>query len=272
MTTILNDDIFLSEIYIYPIKSLGGIKLNSVEFETRGLKNDRRYMLIDENNKFVTQREYPKMSLIKVDIDKDFLTCKFNDDILKVPVYPDNEFIVTVNVWDSYCKAILYNKEINDWFSNILNKNVRLVYMPESTNREVNKKYKINENDIVSFADGYPFLLASQSSLDDLNSKLDNEISINRFRPNFVIKGAIPFIEDESKEIIIGDYKFFIVKPCERCVITTINQETGERFGKEPLKTLSTYRKVNNKIIFGQNLISELKEGNVRVGDRVSII
>lgn len=265
------NNIFLSEIYIYPIKSLGGIKLNSSEFEKRGLKNDRRYMLVDENNKFVTQRSIPKMSLIKVEINDDYITCSFENDSIKISLLPDKKETINVNVWNSYCDVDVFEKNINEWFSNILEKNLRLVYMPDSTNRTVNENYKVNDNDIVSFADGYPFLLASTSSLEDLNLKLENKIDINRFRPNFVIEGSNAFIEDESKEIIIGPYKFFIVKPCERCVITTINQETGISEGKEPLKTLSTYRKINNKIIFGQNLISELSSGNISVGDRVSI-
>jgi uncharacterized protein YcbX len=259
--------IFISEIYIYPIKSLGGIKLKSSDFEERGLQYDRRYMLVNNDNKFITQREFSQMSLISVEISDNSLICNVpNQNKLIIPLNPDTKENITVNVWRSFCNAQVYSKEINEWFSNFLKTEVKLVYMPDSTKREVNPDYSI-KNDIVSFADGYPFLLASQTSLDDLNSKLDKKIDMNRFRPNFVINGADAFIEDSYKNITIGKNKFFIVKPCERCVITTIEQTTGISDGKEPLKTLSTYRKINNKIIFGQNLIPEKSFGTVNIGD-----
>lgn len=265
-------EIYLSEIYIYPIKSLGGIKLESSEFGETGLQYDRRWMLINKDNKFITQREFSKMSLISTKITNNHLVCIAKDmDDLYIPFENNFSKTITVNVWRSFCEAQTYENKINQWFSEFLNTDTRLVFMPETTKRSVNPDYAIN-NDIVSFADGYPFLVIGQGSLDDLNSKLYNPISMNRFRPNFVINGSTPFMEDEYKNITIGNNKFFIVKPCERCVITTIEQSKGISEGKEPLKTLSEYRKINNKVIFGQNLLSENKSGFIKVGDKVSLI
>ena len=263
------DNIFLSEIYIYPIKSLGGIKLSASEFGERGLKYDRRWMLVNQDNKFISQREFPKMSLISTKITEDYLICSApNSDDLEIPLISDGENI-TVNVWRSYCQANVYEDKINNWFSNFLNNKVKLVYMPDSSRREVNPDYAVND-DIVSFADGYPFLLISQSSLDDLNSRLEDKIAMDRFRPNLVISDSEAFSEHNHQSINIGNNNFFIVKPCERCVITTIDQSKGISSGKEPLKTLATYRKINNKIIFGDNIISQNKSGSLKIGDQVS--
>ena len=263
------NDIFLSEIYIYPIKSLGGIKLSQSEFNERGLKFDRRLMLIDENNKFITQRELPKMSLISTEINKDNLICRssgFPD--LEFPLEIEKNEGVNVNVWRSYCQSFVYNNQVNNWFSEFLNKKVKLVYMPDSTKREVNPDYSINDN-IVSFADGYPILMIGQESLNDLNSRLEKKIGMDRFRPNLVISGSHAFTEDEYKTVNICENKFFIVKPCERCVMTTIDQSKGISDGKEPLKTLAEYRKIDNKIIFGQNLIADNQSGSLRINDQV---
>lgn len=263
------DNIFLSEIYIYPIKSLGGIKLSASEFGERGLKYDRRWMLVDQDNKFISQRQFPKMSLISTKITEDYLICsapEFND--LKIPLIADGQSI-TVNVWRSYCQANVYEDKINNWFSDFIDSQVKLVYMPDSSRREVNPDYAVKD-DIVSFADGYPFLLIGQASLDDLNSRLEEKISMDRFRPNLVISGSEAFSEHNYQSVNIGDNKFFIVKPCERCVITTIDQSKGISSGKEPLKTLATYRKINNKIIFGENIISQNKSGLLKIGDQVS--
>ncbi|RYY00619.1 MOSC domain-containing protein, partial [bacterium] len=191
-------DIFLSEIYIYPIKSLGGIKLSASEFAERGLKFDRRWMLVNQDNKFISQREFPKMSLISTQVTEEYLICSAPEcDDLKIPFISDGQSI-TVNVWRSYCQANLYEDKINNWFSNFLNSQVKLVYMPDSSRREVNPDYAVND-DIVSFADGYPFLLISQASLDDLNSKLQDKIGMDRFRPNLVISGSEAFSEHQYK-------------------------------------------------------------------------
>ena len=265
-------NIKVSEIIIYPIKSFGGISLNSSKILKTGLEHDRLFMLVDENNNFITQRQFPILSTIKTEIDKDgiIISNKAFGEII-VPFIQKEENYIEVNVWRSICKSLVVDENINKILSNFLNIPCKLVYLPEETKRTVNPEYDILGNSIVSFADGYPFLIISQESLDDLNSKLEQKILMNRFRPNIVVSGGIPFQEDTWKKINIGDNIFHIVKPCERCVITTVEQDLGISLNKEPLKTLSTYRNINGKIIFGQNMISE-NFSSIKIYDSVNII
>ncbi|MGB5288821.1 MAG: MOSC N-terminal beta barrel domain-containing protein [Ignavibacteriaceae bacterium] len=258
----------LSELNIYPIKSLGGISLQSSEVEERGLKYDRRWVLVDESNKFFTQREFPEMALIKVVVGKNGLHLKHitkNVEPLVVQFDFEHKEKSDVVIWDDTVEGEFYNNEIDQWFSDILDTKCRLVKMPESTRRVVDKMYA--KNKIVSFADGYPFLIIGQSSLDDLNSRMEIRLPMNRFRPNFVFTGGKPYEEDNWKMFKIGNVTFQAVKPCARCVITTTDQETAGR-ANEPLLTLSKYRKINNKVMFGMNVVSE-STGQVNLGDNV---
>ncbi len=266
----------LSEINIYPIKSLKGISLQKAKIERRGLEFDRRWMLIDEKNKGFTQREFPKMAMLGVEILENALQISNGAEKLLVPFEIENKKAEKVTIWQSKCVAEIYEKPINNWFSDILQTNCRLVLMPEETRRKVNYLYAVNKDDHVSFADGYPFLLIGESSLDDLNSRLETPVPMNRFRPNFVVSGAESFAEDGWKRIKIGENIFHIVKPSERCVITTIEQNTGEKQGVEPLKTLASFRipkrSLKQKIFFGQNLIAE-KEGEIiKIGDEIEVL
>lgn len=264
---------FLSNLFIYPIKSLGEIELKNSTFEKRGLTFDRRFMLVDSDNNFITQRQFPKMSVIKTDISNNSLIVNIENEILELSLNfeIENTNSIKVKVWDSICDAIEMNTDISNIFSNFLNTECKLVLMPNSTNRNVSSKYDVTKDGIVSFADGYPFLLVNKSSLDDLNSKSSSYIPMDRFRPNLVIENALPFEEDSWKKIKIGKHIFYVVKPCERCVVTTIDQKLGKSFDKEPLKTLSTYRKIDGKVIFGQNVISE-SNGYLEIGDKVEIL
>ncbi|MEE9430587.1 MAG: MOSC N-terminal beta barrel domain-containing protein [Melioribacteraceae bacterium] len=259
----------LSEIYIYPIKSLSGISLQSSIIEKRGLQYDRRWMLVDDNNKFITQRTNPQMSSLKVEITNEGLVISHKIKSLKrlfVP-FKNNNSKILATVWNDECIAKTSSIEINEWFSEALELNCKLVYMPESTERNVDPKYS-KSTDIVSFADGYPFLIIGQSSLDFLNSKLKTPVPMNRFRPNFVFTGGEPHEEDKWKQFEIGSAIFKVVKPCSRCVLTTVNQDTGVK-GKEPLATLSKYRTVNNKVLFGQNLICD-KPSEIKIRDYIN--
>jgi len=258
----------LSEIFIYPIKSLGGISVDSAIVEWRGLKYDRRFLLVDENKTFMTQRDFPQMALLKPSFAEngfDVLNTKDNSFTF-IPFETISTEKIKVQIWDDFCNSVRVSKNLDAWFSNALNIKCSLVYMPDDERRIVEKKY-IEEEHIVSFADAYPFLMIGQASLDDLNSRLETRLPINRFRPNFVFTGGKSYEEDEWKDFLIGDIKFSAVKPCARCVITTTNQETAER-SSEPLKTFSEYRKVNNKVMFGMNLICK-STGVVSVGDDV---
>ncbi len=263
--------IILSNIFIYPIKSLSGISLQSSQITGKGLKYDRRWMLVDENNKYITQRTFPEMSLLNVEVTGKgllvFHKLKPEDSIL-IP-FQQSGNTIAVKVWSDECKAKEASNEINEWFSEKLKIKCKLVFMPDDTERIVDKKY-VKEKKLTSFSDGYPFLIIGQSSLDLLNTKLETPVSINRFRPNFVFTGGEPHVEDTWGNFKIGSSYFQVVKPCARCVITTVNQESGIK-GKEPLATLSKYRSVNNKVLFGQNLIC--KEGNfVKVGDTLEVM
>ena len=274
----------LTEINIYPIKSLRGITLQTAEIEDRGLQNDRRWMLVDENDRFVTQRELPKMALIDVALDEDGLIVSCADfGSQKVDLAPADAVSRPVTIFYSTVEAESYDDAVNEWFSDVLGTKLRLVRMPKASRRSVNEKYRVRESDIVSFADGYPFLLIGQASLDDLNERLAEKadegvrvpLPMKRFRPNFVVQGSEPFEEDTWRELRIGVNTFYGAKPCARCVITTVDPATGEMAPKEPLKTIAEYRggTLDGKrgAFFGQNLIAEAETGRVSVGDRVEV-
>jgi uncharacterized protein YcbX len=263
--------IVLSEINIYPIKSLGGISLPSATVEERGLQYDRRWMLVDAQNQFMTQRNIHKMALIKVSINITQLQASMiGMPGLNIPFLPQTNETLRVPVWDDTCQAEVVSGEANEWFSQALQMRCKLVYMPESSTRPVDERYAKN-SDIVSFADAYPFLLIGQASLDDLNQRLPKALPMNRFRPNLVLTTSIPFEEDQWKSIRIGETIFHLVKPCARCVLTTIDQQTGVA-GKEPLKTLSAYRMVNYKVLFGQNAVWGRQGNLLQLGDIVEIM
>lgn len=248
---------------------------NSV-VENRGLLFDRRRMVVDEKNNFLTQRDFPQMATINVRILENDLEVFLKDESLAIPFEPETDVTASVKIFSSRCRARVYGSAINDWFSEILQTKCKLVLMPEETRRKVNFFYAVHKDDQVSFADGYPILLAGENSLADLNSRLEAPVPMNRFRPNLVVSGADAFAEDDWKQIKIGNTLFHVVKPCGRCVITTIDQQTGEKQGVEPLKTLASYRipkrSVKRKILFGQNLIAENTGEVIKVGDKVEII
>lgn len=261
----------LSEINIYPIKSLGGINLQTSEVEDRGLKYDRRWVLVDETNTFFTQRDFPEMALIKVDIEDEGLKLqhkKKNIETLKIPFAFEHSKNGEVTIWDDVVLGEFYNNDVDDWFSNLLGIKCHLVKMPESTKRIVDTTYA--ENTIVSFADVFPFMIIGQSSLDDLNSRMKISLPMNRFRTNFVFTGGKPFEEDKWKKFKVGEVIFEAVKPCARCIITTTDQETAER-ADEPLFTLSKFRKVKNQVMFGMNLICK-STGKVSVGNKITLL
>lgn len=260
----------ISELYIYPIKSLGGIAVTHSEVTDRGLKYDRRWMLVDEQNRFLTQREFPQMALLKVQIESDGLlvTHHLNGSV-SIPFKQHNPTKQQVVIWDDTCPGVFVSDEHDTWFSAALGIKCRLVYMPDDTRREVDQRYA-PEGSVTSFSDAYPFLIIGQASLDDLNSRLAEPLPMNRFRPNIVFIGGEPFEEDLMKHMRIENISFYGAKLCARCIMTTINQQTAVK-AKEPLKTLASYRFKNNKILFGQNLIHE-GTGIITVGDTIEVL
>ena len=259
----------LSGIYIYPIKSAAGISLKTAQVENRGFQYDRRWMLVDETGTFLTQRQFPQMALITVRLDAGKLVVEaLNRETLSIPVHLDSCDRILVQVWNDVCDAIALGEEVSQWFSEFLEISCQLVYMPDNSFRPVDSRYA-RHNEQVSFTDGFPFLLISQASLQDLNERLDEPIPMNRFRPNLVVSGCEAFAEDSWRLIHIGAIAFHVVKSCERCSITTVDQAQGIR-GKEPLQTLAQYRRKNGKILFGQNLI-QAQLCVLQVGDSVEI-
>ncbi|MEP6850133.1 MAG: MOSC domain-containing protein [Acidobacteriota bacterium] len=272
----------ISEINIYPVKSLKGIGLPEAQVEKRGLRHDRRWMLTDRSNVFFTQREFPRMATINVTIGDDSVkfTAKGSPQLL-VPLVPGTQDRRQVTIWQNVCEGEVYQDEVNDWFSEILETDCQLVYMPEATERHVNERFD-SGNDIVSFADGYPLMLLGENSVAELNSRLPERLPMNRFRPNLVVSGSDAFAEGTWNRIRIGDVTFRVVKPCVRCVMTTVDQATGEFDGKEPLKTLASYRMAKdvlpssyesmglsaNGVLFGENLIPD-SPGRIALGDPV---
>lgn len=263
----------LSEIWIFPVKSLGGIRLTSAKVLEKGLLHDRRWMLIDENNQFMTQRVYPQMALFKVSIaDNEMTIVKKNPGDHKPSISfkidaPSTGPVIQSNVWDNAVEVVEVDRKLSAWFSLHLGITCRFVHFPEENSRPVDEKYRIADEHL-SLADAYPFLIIGQASLDDLNSRLKESIPMDRFRPNFVFTGGTPFEEDGWRDFTIGKNKFVGVKLCARCAVPTINQETAEK-GIEPSATLATYRRRENKILFGQNVVA-IDHGVVSVGDIIT--
>jgi len=262
----------ISEIWIYPVKSLAGIRRNHVRVLPKGLEFDRRWMLVDEHGRFLTQREHPEMALFRVQLENHSLSVSFPEqqEKIKLGLACSKEGILSrVAIWDDAVEAIEVNPDLSRWFSACLNLTCRLVFFPETNKRDVDARYA-HQGEQVSLADGYPFLVIGQASLDLLNSKLQEPLPIRRFRPNFVFTGGEPHEEDSWKNFKIGSVSFEGLKRCGRCVLTTVNPDTGVK-GVEPLKTLATYRGEDGKVFFGENVVSR-GEGEVRDGDPVEII
>jgi uncharacterized protein YcbX len=261
----------VSELYIFPVKSLGGIVLDKAIVTDRGFQYDRRWMLVDHNNLFISQREIHQMALMKLEVTNDGIKVNYQpkNSSFTIPFLPLTDEFADVTVWDDTCTGQFVSKEADDWFSTMLESPCRLVYMPDESERIADQKYAF-DGSIVSFADGYPFLLIGQTSLDDLNTRLNEPLPMNRFRPNIVFTGGGPFEEDTMRTFTIGNITFYGVKLCARCIMTTIDQDTIAR-GKEPLKTLTKYRFKNNKILFGQNLI-HAGAGKISIGDQLEVL
>ncbi len=262
-------NIIISGLSVYPVKSCREVKLNSALVESFGLNNDRRWMVVDERGVMLTQRKIAKMCLIQVELTNSGLILKTRSMDNLIVINPVVKKKVTVKVWNDECQAYDAGDEAAKWLSLALSVTCRLVYFPDDEFRQVDLTYA-NKGDKTAFSDGFPLLLISQASLDDLNSRLSTPVTMNRFRPNIVVSGCQPFAEDKWKKIRIGDIIFCIVKPCSRCVIPSINIETAER-EEEPIKTLMAYRKLDRKIFFGQNVIAD-GLGKIEVGMPVEII
>lgn len=262
----------LSGLYIYPIKSARGTRLERAHFSDLGLDYDRRWMLVNPEGHFLSQREIPDLARLEVQLQtaENALILGFDGEGLELPLPQDETYLrselLEVQLWRSRVAAQAFAPVADRWLSEKLNRACRLVYMPRSTFRETNPEYAPGRR--VSFADGYPFLLTHEASLEDLNQRLEQALPMDRFRPNLVVRGGEAFAEDRWRSFELGGHHFVVAKPCERCVMTTQDQQTGER-SPEPLRTLARYRKLNGKIIFGQNLYSESQAGFLELGQEL---
>jgi uncharacterized protein YcbX len=261
---------YLSGLYVYPIKSAGGISLDASDVDERGLRHDRRWMLVDETGCFMSQRKFPHMALIRVRLERDGLVVDAPGmPSLEVPLQPPAGRLLLAGVWDDLVESLTVDDDADRWFGEFLGIRCRLVYLPDESVRPVDPAYGGPE-DQVGLADGFPFLLISEASLSDLNARLEQPVPMNRFRPNLVVRGCEPFTEDSWKLVRIGRLTFRVVKPCSRCTITTVDQGSAV-MGKEPLRTLVQFRRVGTKVLFGQNLIHD-ETGPVRVGDPIEVV
>ena len=273
--------VVLSELYIYPIKSAAGIAVNQASITPRGLRYDRRWMVVTPEGRFMTQRKFPKMARITVQIQNEMLVINAPErGALHLPLHPEQAVASSevssesretkiVEVWGDRCLAWSMGDEVRAWFSDVLETPCELVYMPDESDRPTDHG-KFGTEKQVSFADAYPFLLISEASLEDLNQRLDTPILMNRFRPNLVVSGCDSFAEDQWTSIHVGNIPFEVAKACSRCTIPTVDQATGLR-SPEPIKTLATYRRWDGQIWFGQNLIHGAL-GTLTVGDRLHVM
>jgi uncharacterized protein YcbX len=262
-------DVRISKLIIYPLKSAAGIQLESASIDSFGLNNDRRWMLVDEQGVMITQRQHARLCLLEPRLEKNRLylqTAGFNE--LSVPAAePRNK--LPASVWDDNCRAHDCGDTAAEWLSDFLGIKCRLVYFPENENRQVDLDYA-RVGDRTAFSDGFPILLTSESSLDDLNQRLVKPVGMERFRPNLVINGAPAYAEDQWNQLRVGEINLRVVKPCSRCVIPNIDPVTAS-IDSEPVQTLAGYRKQHNKVFFGQNLIHD-HQGTISTGMPVHII
>jgi hypothetical protein len=263
--------ITVSTLTYYPIKACRGFDVSSSSVERMGLENDRRMMVVTPEGDFLTQREHPRLALVAPALEGESVTLSAPGfDSLRIALRKSGT-PTPVNIWKSKnVHAIDQGAEAATWFSDWLGQSVRLVHFEDGFIRKVSAEYAINPEDRTGFADGYPILIISEESLQDLNSRLDSAIPMNRFRPNLVVKGCEPFAEDAWKRIRIGGVEMALVKPCARCVVTTIDKETLAK-SKEPLKTLGKFRKHKLGAIFGMNTIP-LNEGKIEIGMSMEVI
>ena len=263
--------ITVSNLIYYPIKGCRGIEVEESCVERMGLEHDRRLMVVTVDGEFLTQRNAPRLALVAPILNNGVLE-------LSAPGYDSIQVGLQtsgtpwlVDDWKRRgVHSIDQGEEAATWFSDWLGREVRLVHFADEYKRFVNEEYAVNADDHTGFADGYPILLTSEEGLQDLNSRLETPVPMNRFRPNLVVQGGAPFVEDTWNRIRIGDVQLAVVKPCARCEVTTIDKETLER-SKEPLKTLGKYRKHKLGAIFGQNVIP-LNEGRIRMGMPVDVL
>ncbi|MGL5792910.1 MAG: MOSC domain-containing protein [Waterburya sp.] len=276
----------ISELCVYPLKSCQGIELQQAQVTNQGFFWDRQMMLVSGSGKFITQRQFPQLAKVKVEIIESNISLRIEDATLPPltfsPTLTGN--LIEVEIWRDRLPAIDQGDAVAQWFQQLLNlepnKVCRLVRQSPEHLRLLESKYASNQENSLSFADNYPIMLTATASLTELNQRIveihqqaKQAIPMNRFRPNIVVETIKPFVEDTWSVIQIGEIRFTVVKPCSRCIITTIDQQQGAKNQlKEPLNTLGTFRQLSEQgVMFGVNMIPQ-NQGTIQVGDRLEVL
>lgn len=265
----------VSALYVYPLKSASGVALDVMELDDRGPRADRRWMVVDDQGKFLSQRRVGAMALVAPTLADDglVLTAPGMPPLaVRQPEERPGAPAIEGHVHGGSCRVLLASPAASAWLTRFLGVPARLVFQPDSAVLPMSPDYagSIEAPRRIALTDGSPLLLIGQPSLDDLNRRLDRPVPMNRFRPNVVVQGTAPYEEDEWESIRIGDVRFEVSMACSRCAATTVDQATGEK-GQEPLRTLATYRKAESGVNFGQNL-SHHGPGVIREGDSVRVV
>ena len=260
---------WLSQIFIYPIKSARGVAVAETQVDNSGPLQDRRWMVVDEHGVFLSQRKLPRMVLIEPRFEGAGLVLTAPGMVpLVIPRWSGEGEWIPVRIWRDTLKLPHPNQAYSEWFSSFLGRSCRLVYLPDEVSRCIEAPFD-DPKWRVSLADGYPLLVVTQASLDVLNARLLSPISMERFRPNLVIAGAAPHEEDSWKDLRIGSVQLAIVKPCARCSTVLVDPATAN-VGLEPLRTLAGYRRMPRSVLFAQNALV-VTPGQLSVGTPVEI-
>lgn len=273
----------VSRLRIYPIKSVSGVVVEEARVRDEGLEGDRMFMITDHKGAFITQREIPALATLKAFFEEGKLRLSAPGKTpVELPVKAAGERL-EVEVWGDRFYARDIGETVSAWISDFAGRQIRVVTMDPRGGRTLGAEHGGGP---VSFADGYPLLIASDASLERLNQHLDDPVPMERFRPNVAIEGSSAFEEDRWKRIRIGSSEFKVVKPCARCVVTTIDQKSGVKTGPEPLNTLRAFRRADvvypdefermglpaGSVLFGQNLVPVSGGGTISVGDELEVI
>ena len=266
----MTKQISVTQLFIYPVKSLAGIQLDKSKVDSMGLQFDRRWMVVSPEGGFITQRTVPKMALINTSIDDGQLTLSTKDkEPHQVALTTADSEKMDVVVWKDSLRVSKVGADTDAWLSDALGISCHLVYIEDDVVRQCDLDFS-DEGERTGFADGFPILVISEGSLIDLNQRLEVPVDMRRFRPNIVIAGCEAFAEDDLSSFSIGNIPMKAVKICSRCPMPMVDPDLGARTGQEPIATLSTYRKWDGNIFFGMNVIQQ-QQGVISVGDSLEV-
>ena len=262
----------ITELYTFPVKSLAGIQSDGARILATGFETDRQWMVVEPGGAFMTQRSCPQMALVQTALrgDRLVLSTFGMEDIEVAPPSREHCGRMDVEVWGDRVHAMVHGDEINAWLSDALGRPCKLVFFPPSETRTCDPEVSL-AGDSTLFSDSFPLLLTTRVSLEDLNHRLDDPVGMERFRPNIVVDGRIPYEEDGWRQLEVNGIRLRFARCCGRCSVPTVNPATGMIEGPEPIRTLSGYRTGRDgEVCFGINLIPEAA-GTVRTGDKVTV-